>query len=226
VVVLGFVAGALAGTAGALADERPGADVPLADYGPAPQVAPDASEPTPDEPAPRAAAEARARMTELDRQWPRFGIMLDAGLPDGMTGSFVYRPWYWLRLHLGAGYNFVGPGVRGGLSMVPFRTWISPSASIEGGHYFQGDANRPVSWLVGAPGIDNALLKSLGYSYVNLHAGLELGSRRFTFYVHAGWSYVDLSLHPSDANGMSFAQAPRAHVSTLSGRVGFVLYVL
>ena len=110
--------------------------------------------------------------------------------------------------------------------MVPFRTWISPSASVEAGHCFPGDANALVGRLVGDPSLDSALLKSVSYTYVNLHLGLELGSRRVSFYVHGGWSYIDLTLHPGEAHGMTFARAPRAHGFTGSGRIGLIVYLL
>src|SRR5262245_56202837 len=70
---------------------------------------------------------------------PLVGVMLDAGLPDGANASLVLRPVSWLRAHAGGGTNAISPGVRVGATLLPFGS--GPSATIEGGHYFEGNAN-------------------------------------------------------------------------------------
>src|SRR5690349_2181878 len=70
---------------------------------------------------------------------PLLGVMMDAGLPDGANASLVFRPLSWLRAHGGGGHNMVSVGVRGGVTLLPFGS--GPSATIEAGHYFDGDAN-------------------------------------------------------------------------------------
>src|SRR3989442_4804519 len=70
---------------------------------------------------------------------PLVGVMADVGLPDGAGASLVVRPMKWLRVTGGGTYNMISSGVRAGASLLPFG-W-GPSLSVEGGHYFDGDAN-------------------------------------------------------------------------------------
>ena len=74
--------------------------------------------------------------------------MLDVGFPDGASASAVFRPYSWLRADLGGSYNLVSKGVRGGVSVVPFG--MGPSATLEAGHYFDGNANGIARNVVGA----------------------------------------------------------------------------
>src|SRR4051812_24566732 len=85
--------------------------------------------------APSAAAPTEPAPDAL--RW--FGLMVDAGVPDFMQGSIVLRPEKWLRASVGGGYNMISKGVRGGLSILPFGR--GPSATVEVGHFFEGDAN-------------------------------------------------------------------------------------
>ena len=88
--------------------------------------------------AARAAEVAAAKAAPPDAP-PTWGLMLDAGAPDGFNASIVARPFSFLRMQLGGGSNLVSKGVRAGLALVPFGA--GPSLTIEGGHYFDGDAN-------------------------------------------------------------------------------------
>src|SRR5262249_53583499 len=110
--------------------------------------------------------------------------MVDAGVPDGANGSLVYRPADWIRVHAGGGTNLISPGVRAGVSVLPFGGGLS--LSIDGGHYFSGDANGLARKLTGDETIDVPALRDVGYDYANFHVGLELGARYFTFYIHGG----------------------------------------
>src|SRR6185369_4854552 len=110
---------------------------------------------------------------------PIVGVMTDAGLPDGLAASLVVRPTSWLRLHGGGSYNLISAGVRAGVTLVPFG-W-GPSLSIEGGHYFEGDANNLMRRFAGSSWSSNAALERVGYDYANAHLGLDFGSRRATF---------------------------------------------
>jgi hypothetical protein len=125
------------------------------------------------------------------------GLMMDAGLPDGFTASLVYRPASWVRTELGGGYNLISPGVRAGATLVPFG-W-GPSATLEAGHYFDGNANNLARKFAGSDFKDSALLERVGYDYANGHLGFEIGMRRMTFYIHGGMSYLHGKVHNADS---------------------------
>lgn len=145
---------------------------------------------------PAADVSATSVTREIPKRLPLLGVMLDAGLPDGANASLVVRPLRWLRAHGGAGYNMVSPGLRAGLTVLPFGS--GPSATVEGGHYFDGNANGIVRRFAGQS-FDNALLERVGYDYANFHLGLDLGSRRATFYIHGGMSYLRAKVHNVDS---------------------------
>jgi hypothetical protein len=137
-------------------------------------------------------AEGRAK-----RQPRKYGAMLDLGLPDGVMASFVFRPIAQARLHAGLGYNGISPGLRIGGSVLPFG-W-GPSIDLAYGHYFEGDANGLVSMVGGVNEADSELLSSVGYDYLNLRAGMELGGDRFTFFARGGFSWVHTTIHNIDS---------------------------
>jgi hypothetical protein len=164
--------------------------------------------------------------------------MADAGLPDGVNGALVLRPMRWLRGHVGGGYNMISSGVRAGVTLAPFGS--GPSLTVEGGHYFDGNANGLGRKLAGASYEDSALLERVGYDYANAHLGLELGYRRVTFYIHAGMSYMRARVHNFDsvvasqasANGLdpsgteiSIKQDPIVRVVTPSAKLGLIVYL-
>jgi hypothetical protein len=165
----------------------------------------------------------------------QLGFELQTGLPDGFTGSVVYRPFGWLRTHLGAGYNLVGLGLQGGGTLIPFG-W-GPSLTLEGGHYFEGNANGIARSMMGAGFEDSTLLERVGYDYANAHLGLELGKQSFTFFIHGGMSYlvthingIDEALQADagdDSSGPSLhiGRAPTVSAFVPSLKLGFVMYV-
>jgi hypothetical protein len=164
----------------------------------------------------------------------RIGLNADVGLPDGANASLVYRPKAWVRAQLGMGYNMVSPGVRAGLTLIPFG-W-GPSATLEGGHYFDGNANGMARKIAGSSFKDSALLERVGYDFANAHLGWEMGSRRVTFYFHGGMSYVHATLHNADAalqenglipmgNKVSVKQDPTVKVVAPSAKLGLIVYL-
>jgi hypothetical protein len=108
----------------------------------------------------------------------------------------------WLRAHGGGGTNMISKGVRAGVTLLPFGS--GPSATLEAGHYFDGDANGLARKLAGAS-FQSEVLERVGYDYANAHLGLDFGSRRVTFYIHGGMSYVRATIHNVD--GVLAAQA-------------------
>jgi hypothetical protein len=172
---------------------------------------------------------------------PWFGIMADAGIPDGMQASIVLRPVKALRASVGGGYNMVSKGVRVGLTLLPFGR--GPSAAIEAGRFFEGNANNAAAKVFG-PGVATSAfgpsLERIGYDFVNAHVGLDFGWKRVTFYVHGGMSYVkgqvykldqlinssQPSINGQDANGLQISVPQGATVKYLgpSGKIGLIVY--
>jgi hypothetical protein len=178
---------------------------------------------------------ARAPQASAAAALPVFGIMADAGLPDGTAASLVFRPTSWIRLHGGGTYNFISSGVRSGATWLPLG-W-GPSLTVEGGHYFDGNANQLARRLAGADFKSNAALERIGYDYANAHLGLDFGSRRATFYLHGGVSVIRATVHNLDdvvqsqtsADGSStqviIKQDPTIRAFTPSVKLGLIVYL-
>jgi hypothetical protein len=187
------------------------------------------------EPLPVASTAAIATVTPAKpASLPVIGVMTDAGLPDGLTASLVVRPAGWLRLHGGGSYNMISPGIRAGLTLVPFG-W-GPSLSVEGGHYFDGDANNLVRRFAGSGYQSSAALERVGYDYANAHLGLDFGARRVTFYIHGGMSYIRATVHQLDdvvqtqtassaGTQVSIKQDPVIRAFTPSVKLGLIVYL-
>ncbi len=176
------------------------------------------------------AAAPNARQTE---SWPRLGLMLDAGIPDGAIGSLVVRPWQWLRVYGGGGSNSVSKGWRGGLSLIPFGA--GPSVAVEYGHYNDGDANGVVRRLVGGQFGGSPLLSQVGYDYANAHAGLDFGGKNVIFFVHGGVSMVWGQIHNANSALQSstgsttvvqLGEDPKVKAVGSSLKVGLIFFLL
>lgn len=163
----------------------------------------------------------------------RLGVMLDAGVPDGVTGSLVFRPVRAVMIHGGVGHNLIGPGVRAGVSLQPLPWAVRPSLSLEAGHYFPGDANRALR-RVGAvepDSEDNPMLEEVGYQYANAHLGLELGRSRAVFYIHAGFSAVRGRIRNAgaalagDDQTIELRDDPEITLWTPSARLGLIIFL-
>jgi hypothetical protein len=162
----------------------------------------------------------------------RLGLMFDAGFPDGGNASLVLRPFAGLRLAAGGGTNLISPGVRGGAS------WVFPAGfvvSVEGGHYFSGDATSVARVVSGNSNLDSPALRDVSYDYVDLHAGIEFGPPTAKFFIHGGSSYVSGAVKNAGASAnqalgqgmttITFAQDPRITGWVISARVGVILYL-
>jgi hypothetical protein len=166
---------------------------------------------------------------------PAIGVMADVGLPDGAGASLVVRPAKWLRLTGGGTYNMISSGLRAGASLLPFG-W-GPSLSLEGGHYFDGDANGLIRRFAGASYQSNAVLERVGYDYANAHLGLDLGLRRVTFFIHAGFSYIRATVHnvdsaiqsqmssDSSSTTLTINKDPVIRAITPSAKLGLIVYL-
>jgi hypothetical protein len=155
------------------------------------------------------------------------GLMVDAGLPDGAQGAILYHPTGAVRLHAGGGYNLISPSVRGGVSLLPL-SWIA--LVVEGGRYFDGDANPLMQRLRGDDDYHHDGLSRVGYDWASAHLGLELGGDHVRFTVHAGYSYVRTDLRDADAlvgagDQLRFERAPQIRGLVPSARIGLILYL-
>ncbi len=164
-------------------------------------------------------------------KWPRIGLMLDAGIPDGAIGSLVVRPWKWVRAYAGGGSNSVSAGWRGGLSLLPFGA--GPSISVEYGHYADGDANGLVRHLVSGEFNGSPLLNRIGYDYANAQLGLDFGGRRVIFYIHGGISKVWAEIHNLNQavnnNGSTTVEVtsdPKVTVVGSSLKIGLIIFLI
>jgi len=179
---------------------------------------------------------SRAADAPVTAALPVVGVMADVGLPDGAGASLVLRPKKWLRVTGGGTYNMISSGVRAGVSLVPLG-W-GPSLSVEGGHYFDGDANSLMRRFAGASYQSNAVLERVGYDYANAHLGLDFGYRRVTFFLHGGFSYIRATVHNVDAaiqssmqsdssssTQLSVKQDPIIRAITPSAKLGLIVYL-
>jgi hypothetical protein len=161
----------------------------------------------------------------------RFGVMADVGVPDGANASIVVRPIRMLRVHAGGGHNYISAGIRGGVSLVPFSTWFTPTLNFDYGHYFDGNANPLARMVSGDSSLQVSVLDHVAYDYANAHVGLEFGRTRATFYIHAGMSRITgavrgLNEMAGDSGAtITFTQDPRVELWAPSARVGLVVYI-
>lgn len=170
-----------------------------------------------------AAGEARAES--------KVGVMIDAGVPDGGTAALVLRPVTRVRLSGGVSHNGVGPGVRAGATVAALTGWFTPTVSATYGRFFERDANPMARLVLGDPEMSEPALERFGYQYGDAHVGLEMGRERVTFYVHAGMTRVQTTLHEVDEAGteeeasVTFTEDPSVTVTTVSARIGLVVYL-
>jgi hypothetical protein len=180
---------------------------------------------------PTAAAAASDAPAKASPDIHHFGLGLDAGVPNGAALSLVGRPWYFLRLHGGVANNAASLGVHGGFSLIPFKFFVTPVMTLEGGKFFQGGG------FIDKLGLDpkaGDIARHVTYAYANLHVGLELGSpRSFVFFVHAGlsrlWGTVDdLGALLTDTFNVDGVTARNATVAATlpSAKLGFYVYFL
>ncbi|HET8539785.1 MAG TPA: hypothetical protein VFL83_07920 [Anaeromyxobacter sp.] len=144
-------------------------------------------------PPPPGAAEDLARAGELrkERRPPAWGLLVGGGFPEGLAASVVFRPVSEVRLFAGPIWNYVGWGVQGGVTLVPWHMGISPTLSLSAGRYFSADASFLAGNSSGVPDEVKPLLGSVSYDFVAGHVGVEIGTRdAFAITVDAGLSYV------------------------------------
>lgn len=159
----------------------------------------------------------------------RVGVMTDVGVPDGATMSLVYRPVAPVRVSVGASHNLVGPGVRAGITLVPVSAWVSPTLSLSAGHFAERDANPVARMVTGDPTYSSKSLEQFGYDYAEAHVGLAFGRRSATFYIDGGVSRVVGKIRnlgeDTEMASVTYTEDPTFTLTTLSARVGFIVYI-
>lgn len=120
---------------------------------------------------------------------PRFGFVLDVGLPDGAAVGVQIKAAPDFKLELAGLTNGIGFGVRAGAAVFPlpkiFRAF-RPLVSADVGSLFQGNA----AWLPGVDATAKAALSQLSYFFCSAAAGFELGSPNVAFVFKLGVAYV------------------------------------
>ncbi len=133
-----------------------------------------------------------ARAAGLEKEAPRWGLDVEAGVPEGVAASAVFRPVPEIRLFAGPAWNYIGWGVQGGVTLIPWHLGVSPLVSVEGGRYFSSDASFLArSSSSGVPKELEPLLKDVNYDYAAAHRGVEFGARdSFAVSLRLGLAYV------------------------------------
>jgi len=178
---------------------------------------------------PAAPLDAPRPAAPLGRRRHIIGLELDAGVPDGASATVLYRPWKYVRFGGGLLYNYVGYGVRGGVSVLPYFP-IAPSLTLEVGHYFEADASKKLAKFVDVGDDLEPMLKRVGYTFANAQLGLEIGHPDwFVFFVRAGISRVWLSVHDaqqglSSASDLKTLDDPSIRLGIPNAKVGFMIF--
>jgi hypothetical protein len=171
-----------------------------------------------------AAPEVRSQKQDPEKLAP-FGLLLDAGVPDGAGLSAAFRPSKAVRLHVGATHNGLRLGARAGITLLPM--------TIEMGHALAGDVDRLARRMADTSLPPLQSMERVGYTYASTHLGFELGDPSgFMFFVRAGMSWVELEVPNVEALdeafrarlGESGAQGGRFLYMMPSAKLGLVLY--
>ncbi|WP_244238416.1 hypothetical protein [Corallococcus terminator] len=160
------------------------------------------------------------------------GLLVDAGAPHGIGVSAVLKPAKWVRLQAGPTTNTLSFGLRGGVSILPLDTFITPSLNAEVGHYFGSEYSDVLDWLGRDPSTTSQAIRDVTYNYVTGSVGLEVGAQsRFNFFLNVGLSYVALTvpdptpLIQDAANDDTVTSGPLHVRATIpSVKLGFILY--
>jgi hypothetical protein len=160
------------------------------------------------------------------------------GLPDGANLGLVVRPTSWIRVHGVGGTNTASVGFRGGITAIPYWLWhFGPSATIEAGFCRIGDLNDVLRTFFQVPSWMRGYAQQAGYTYYNAHLGLEIGRGNITGFIHAGGSYMDVTVRtpnsvtiPPLSNStdppaqLILRKDAKVYVYTISAKAGLIVY--
>lgn len=179
-----------------------------------------------------AAPEVQSQKQDPEKLAP-FGLLLDAGVPDGAGLSAAFRPHQAVRLHVGATHNGLRLGGRAGITLLPKPGTYTPSVTFELGHALAGDVDRLARRMADTSLPPLQSMERVGYSYASTHLGFEFGDPSgFMFFVRAGVSWVELDVPNVESLDESFrarlgesgAQGGRFLYMMPSAKLGLVLY--
>lgn len=149
-----------------------------------------------------------------------FGLGLDLGAPDLVGLSLTARPMWWMRLQATGTTDLFSGGIGGGLTVLPLKTIVTPSLTAEGGHVFNAETHG-IPRSIGIP-LDGY---KIGYDYFDALLGMEVGAQnRVCFFIHAGVSYLDISVTQDKGTNMQFSNAA-LKVWGPSAKLGLVVYL-
>lgn len=169
-----------------------------------------------------AASEVRSQKQDPEKLAP-FGLLLDAGVPDGAGLSAAFRPSKTVRLHVGATHNGLRLGGRAGITLLPMQGPYTPSVTFEMGHALAGDVDRLARRMADTSLPPLQSMERVGYTYASTHLGFELGDPSgFTFFVRAGVSWVELEV----PNVESLDEAFRTRLGESGAQGGRFLYMM
>ncbi|AFE07020.1 hypothetical protein COCOR_06623 [Corallococcus coralloides DSM 2259] len=139
--------------------------------------------------------EGRRRMSNDPERLAPFGLMLDAGMPEGAGLSGVLRPSQHLRIHLGGAHNGLRGALRAGLTLLPLKGKVSPSFSWEFGHAQAASTKTLNRRLADSTQLPASSMERVGYTYISTHVGLEFNAtRRLSFFVRGGMSFMEMDV--------------------------------
>lgn len=178
------------------------------------------------------ALEVHEKTRETERLAP-FGLLLDAGIPDGAGLSAAFRTSKSVRLEVGATHNGIRVGARAGITLLPMQGWYTPSWSLEVGHALTGDSRTVARRMADLSQPPLFSMERVGFTYASTHAGFELGQPgRYTFFVRAGLSWIELDVPDVedlaepfiDCLGKSGAKGGRFVYMMPSAKLGLIVY--
>jgi hypothetical protein len=181
-------------------------------------------------PPPSPDDEARLEASREAKSFPRWGLSVEAGFPEGAAVSLVYRPVSQVRLWAGPAWSVIAFGAQAGVTLVPWHLGLSPILSLEGGRYFSPDARFLARNASGVPEEIEPLLKDVSYDYAAAHVGLELGTRdAFALSLRVGLAYVAIDAKgratSTDASGTTVTFVdPRVRGTLPSVKLGLQLW--
>jgi len=182
-------------------------------------------------PSPASGVSASAPLAEPPSERPKLlGMALDVGVPDFAALSVLVRPLPYVRVSGSMLYDYVGFGVRGGLSVQPY-FFIAPSLNFEVGRFFESNANGKLPVKLSTK--YQPLLDQFGYTFMNLQLGIEVGAPdTAVFFIRGGLSRMWMTAHninqvaaSTSSNGTQLQVSDaNLRLGVPSVKVGFMVY--